>query len=96
MRRRKEKAGGEDAMISLVQVLVCSLLYPVQNKQGEGTGLNSAGRSLNAFKVLSRGFPALLADGKDFWSEPDARIAKGNLIFGSDVVSLHSGQVRGE
>lgn len=80
---------------TLVQVLVCSLcsLSCTEQAGWRRRARSSAGRSLDAFKVLSRGFPALLVDGKHFWSEPDAQIAKGNLIFGSDVVLLHSGQV---
>jgi len=81
---------------------VCSVLYPSQNRQDEGTG---PGTPLAVLLMHSRycqgDFPAFLADGKHFWhsfhrhfwSEPDAQIARGDLIFVSGVVSLHSGQV---
>lgn len=95
--RKENKVGGEDAVIHLIQVLAYSALYPLQNRQeeGAGPGIPLAGLLMHS-GILSRGFPAFLADGKHFWhslhghcwTEPDAQIARGNLIFRSGVVFI--------
>lgn len=59
---RREKVGGEDAAIYLVETLACSALY---NGQDEGAGPGTP--LLVQSGTLSRGFPAFLVDGKHFW-----------------------------